>query len=114
MQMLTAVDVAAAAVCVGAALAGVRLAAWWRAYLTLRRLPGPQGHPVLGQLRDIVKPDHHRTLHSWACEHGGIYRLRLAHIHVRHLPPGRLFAQTWNGAALSECVSRPWLLRTRT
>lgn len=82
MQAVTASDVAAAAVCAGAALAGLRLAAWLRAYLILRRLPGPRGHPVLGQLGDVVKPDHHRTLHRWACKYGGIYRMRLAHIHV--------------------------------
>ena len=88
---MTAFDVAAAAVCVGAALAGLRVAAWLRAYLILRRLPGPQGHLVLGQLGDVVKPDHHRTLHKWACKYGGIYRMRLAHIHVSRPSPAGLF-----------------------
>ena len=96
---MTAFDVAAAAVCVGAALAGLRVAAWLRAYLILRRLPGPQGHLVLGQLGDVVKPDHHRTLHRWACKYGGIYRMRLAHIHVSRPSPAGLYCGPGWGCA---------------
>jgi hypothetical protein len=76
---------AVAAAWLGAALAALRLAAWGRAYLALRRLPGPTGSWLLGQLREIVRPDHHRTLSRWAAQYGGIYRMRLAFINVR--PP---------------------------
>ncbi|KAK9846641.1 hypothetical protein WJX81_008242 [Elliptochloris bilobata] len=77
-----AFDMVAAALCVTATVAGMRFAAWCSAYLALRGLPGPKGDLVLGQLKDVVKPDHHRTLFKWACQYGGIYRIRLAHIHA--------------------------------
>ena len=81
----SAYDLVAAAASLAVTVAGIRLAAWCRAYLILRRLPGPRGDPVMGQLQDIGRPDHHKTLLRWADMYGGIYRIRLAYVNVRWL-----------------------------
>ncbi len=52
----------------------------WKA---LSRLPIPSGGGLFGQLSVLSRPDHHSIMTKWASELGGIYRMRLAHMHVR-------------------------------
>ncbi len=45
----------------------------------LRRLPGPAGHPVLGNLRDLPVDSFVSTISRWAKRYGPVYRCRLLH-----------------------------------
>jgi len=47
--------------------------------LDMDKVPGPwrKAWPVVGNLLDLITPDHHRQLLSWTNEFGGIYRLRI-------------------------------------
>ena len=60
----------------------LKIAEWVRCTLILRKLPAPDGNPLLGQLPVLARPDHHNVLAKWAADLGGIYRMRLAHIIV--------------------------------
>lgn len=60
----------------------LKLSEWIRCNLLLRRLPGPDGNLILGQLPVLARSDHHNVLARWAAQFGGIYRMRLAHINV--------------------------------
>lgn len=60
----------------------LKIVEWVRCTLILRKLPAPDGNPLLGQLPVLARPDHHNVLAKWAADLGGIYRMRLAHINV--------------------------------
>ncbi len=38
---------------------------------------GPRGLPILGHLRELLRPDFHRVLSDWADVYGGIYRISI-------------------------------------
>ena len=57
--------------------------AWFKHWKALSRLPIPSGGDLFGQLSVLSRPDHHRIMTKWASELGGIYRMRLAYMHVR-------------------------------
>jgi hypothetical protein len=65
----------------------VKLAEWLRCVRLLSKLPGPRGHPLVGQLPVLASPQHHNTLAQWAAQFGGIYKMRLAHVNVRQITP---------------------------
>src|SRR5262249_29699364 len=44
---------------------------------TIDQLPGPKGHPVVGNALQIVPAKMHLQLEDWAALYGPIYRLRL-------------------------------------
>ncbi len=44
----------------------------------LGHLPGPKGLPLLGNLLDIERDKFRISLHRWAKQYGGVYRVRLA------------------------------------
>ena len=62
------------------------LAAWIRACLVLRCMPGPPGG-LMGQLKHFnnSKLGYHKIVCQWARQYGGIYRVRLANVNVRPL-----------------------------
>ncbi len=70
-----------------AALAAVcvilKVLEWIRCMKILGKLPAPDGNLFLGQLPVLARSDHHNVLAQWAAQFGGIYRMRLAHKHVR-------------------------------
>ncbi|CAD7695564.1 unnamed protein product [Ostreobium quekettii] len=68
------------------AVAGFLLVAAIAVYLLTResrldmaKVPGPwrKALPLVGNLLDLITPDHHRQLVTWANEFGGIYRLKM-------------------------------------
>ena len=60
------------------------LAAWIRACLILRGMPGPPGG-LMGQLKHFnnSKLGYHRIVCQWARQYGGLFRVRLANVNVR-------------------------------
>ncbi len=40
-------------------------------------IPGPKGTPLIGHLREVLRPDFHRILSEWASVYGGIYRINI-------------------------------------
>ena len=56
--------------------------AWLRHWKVLSKLPIPSGGGLFGQLSVLSRPDHHEVMTRWASKLGGIYRMRLAHMHV--------------------------------
>ena len=54
-----------------------------RSMWLLRKLPGPNGNLLVGQLPVLASAQHHNILAQWAAQFGGIYRMRLAHVNVR-------------------------------
>ncbi len=40
-------------------------------------IPGPKGTPLIGHLRELLRPDFHRVLSEWAIIYGGIYRISI-------------------------------------
>ncbi len=83
-----AVAVAAQTLLVAAlAATAVRAARWLRRALLLRRIPGPRGALVGGQMAHFSqRSDHHKALQRWAAEFGGIYRIRLVDTTARRAP----------------------------
>ena len=41
----------------------------------LARIPGPTGHYIYGNLRDLLRRDYHKRLAAWSREYGPIYRI---------------------------------------
>jgi cytochrome P450 len=42
-----------------------------------RGMPGPPGHPIIGHLLQLLRPDFHRVLSRWAEKYGGVYRISI-------------------------------------
>jgi cytochrome P450 len=40
-------------------------------------LKGPRGTPILGNLRELLRPNFHRVLSDWAEQYGGVYGIRI-------------------------------------
>lgn len=60
----------------------VKLRGFLRSKWLLRKLPGPKGDLLVGQLPVLASAQHHNILAQWAAQFGGIYKMRLAHINV--------------------------------
>lgn len=80
IAMLAAVDWGSQeTACVLALLALVLLWLTAPSKYDLDKIPGPwrTGKPVIGNALDLLKPNFHRQMLSWANEHGGVYRMRV-------------------------------------
>lgn len=56
-----------------------RISRWVGRHVALRSLPGPPGHPVLGNLRELAPGDAVARMNAWADRHGPVYRCRILH-----------------------------------
>ena len=63
-----------------------RLFPWLRKTAYLSRLPVPKGNWLFGHLATMDRFDHHKVMTDWAAQLGGIYRMRMAWVHVSHSP----------------------------
>ena len=63
-----------------------RLFPWLRKTAYLSRLPAPKGNWLFGHLSTMDRFDHHKVMTDWAAQLGGIYRMRMAWVHVSHNP----------------------------
>lgn len=62
-------------------LVALAIAVWWLtrdSKYDLDKIPGPwtEGYPLLGNIPELLTPNFHRKLLSWANKYGGIYRVK--------------------------------------